>query len=89
MDTRTPCAAPGAAWNRANCDAVVGALTDVGSYSASPSGTFDQGGTAFEWTELVSGPRLGARGGRWIKDEGASAALRPAIRADLRGALAS
>ncbi len=39
--------------NTANCGSVVGNLTGVGSYpgSPSPSGTFDQGGHASEWTD--------------------------------------
>jgi hypothetical protein len=45
-DTQTTCAVPGATANTANCSFLVEDLTDVGSYtgSASPSGTFDQGG---------------------------------------------
>ncbi len=40
------CAAPGAAASTANCDYVIGDLTDVGSYAgvASSYGAFDQGG---------------------------------------------
>ncbi len=54
-DTETVCAAPGTTANTANCDSVVGDLTDVGSYtgSASPYGTFDQGGNVFEWNEAI------------------------------------
>jgi formylglycine-generating enzyme required for sulfatase activity len=62
-DTQTTCAAPGATANTANCNFVVGDLTDVGSYtgSASPNGTFDQGGNVWEWNEaIVNG--LGIRG---------------------------
>jgi sulfatase modifying factor 1 len=43
-------------------------LTDVGAYtaSASPYGTFDQGGNVFQWNEaLVSGAIRGTRGGSW------------------------
>ena len=49
----------------ANCNWVVGDLTDVGAYTGSPSayGTFDQGGNAWEWTEAISGTRRGFRGG--------------------------
>jgi len=61
------CAAPGAAANTANCGFVVGDLTDVGSYagSASPNGTFDQGGNVWEWNDTITdsfGDR-GAKGG--------------------------
>ena len=52
----TPTATP----NRANCGAVVGSFGDftgVGSYpgSPSPNGTFDQGGNAAEWTDMLAG----------------------------------
>jgi formylglycine-generating enzyme required for sulfatase activity len=64
-DTQTTCAVPGAAPNTANCDSAVGPLTnhltDVGAYtgSASPYGTFDQGGNVSEWNETpVYGYRL-------------------------------
>ena len=52
-DTQTVCAAPSVAANTANCDNAVGDLTNVGSYtgSASPNGTFDQGGNVWEWVE--------------------------------------
>jgi formylglycine-generating enzyme len=54
-DVQPVCAAPGATANTANCSFVVGDLTNVGAYtgSASPAGTFDQGGNALEWTEAV------------------------------------
>jgi len=54
-DTQTTCTTPGATANTANCDGAVGDLTDVGSYtgSASPSGTFDQGGNVWELNESV------------------------------------
>ena len=52
-NTQTACAIPTATANSANCLNAVGDLTDVGSYpgSASPYGTFDQGGNVWEWTE--------------------------------------
>jgi formylglycine-generating enzyme required for sulfatase activity len=61
-DTQTTCAAPGPTANTANCNFVVGDLTDVGSYtgSASPNGTFDQGGNVWEWSEAMVGG-LGVR----------------------------
>jgi formylglycine-generating enzyme required for sulfatase activity len=67
-DTQTTCALPGATANTANCGNPVPAvndLTDVGSYtgSASPNGTFDQGGNVFEWNELVDPSSCGLRAG--------------------------
>jgi hypothetical protein len=46
---------PGATANTANCDDAVGDFTEVGSYtgSASPWGTFDQGGNVWEWNEAI------------------------------------
>ena len=54
-DTQTNCAAPTAAANSANCGGVVGNLTIKGSYtgSASPYGTFDQGGNVWEWNDDI------------------------------------
>src|SRR5262245_42610649 len=59
-NTQIGCVAPTAAPNRANCDYAVGPngdLTAVGSYtgSASPYGTFDQGGNVSEWNEGIFG----------------------------------
>jgi formylglycine-generating enzyme required for sulfatase activity len=68
-DAETSCVAPAAdTGNSANCDgAVSGYLTDAGSYtlSASPSGTFDQGGNVAEWNEAIAGGGIhrGGRGG--------------------------
>jgi formylglycine-generating enzyme required for sulfatase activity len=59
----------------------VGTLTDVGSYTGSPSpyGTFDQGGNAFEWNEqIVSGSYRGVRGGSWFDNPNFPAASNPA-----------
>ena len=55
-DTETGCVAPASdTGNSANCDTAVNALTDVGAYalSASPYGTFDQGGNVAEWNEQI------------------------------------
>jgi hypothetical protein len=52
--------------NSANYDLAVGDFTSVGSYifSPSPYGTFDQGGNAAEWNEMVIQPGVrGAFGG--------------------------
>ena len=68
-DTQTVCAVPGATPNTANCDLAVGDLTAVGSYtaSASPYGTFDQGGNVWEWNESIFAAKgrknRGVRGG--------------------------
>jgi formylglycine-generating enzyme required for sulfatase activity len=68
-NTQTTCAAPGATANTANCLNAVGDLTDVGSYtgSASPYGTFDQGGNVWEWTEgyVADGGFYVQRGGAY------------------------
>jgi formylglycine-generating enzyme len=54
-DTPTTCAAPSTTPNTANCERPAFDLTDVGSYtgSASPAGTFDQGGNVLEWNEAL------------------------------------
>lgn len=43
-------------------------LTDAGSYSlsASPFGTFDQGGSVLEWNDTLFGTLRSLRGGSWI-----------------------
>jgi formylglycine-generating enzyme required for sulfatase activity len=68
-DAQTACVAPTSdTGNSANCS--LGALTDVGAYglSASPYGTFDQGGSVWEWNEGVVGADRGLRGGGWNAD---------------------
>jgi formylglycine-generating enzyme required for sulfatase activity len=56
-NTQTACATPTSTANRANCNNAVGDVTNVGSYtgSASPWGTFDQGGNVWEWSETLGG----------------------------------
>jgi formylglycine-generating enzyme required for sulfatase activity len=69
-NTPTTCTIPGATANTANCAGAVGDLTEVGSYtgSASPNGTFDQGGNDWEWNESILDTRSlrGLRGGSYL-----------------------
>ena len=69
-NAQTGCAAPGATANTANCNNAVANLTDAKSYpnSASPNGTFDQGGNVWEWNESISGANRGLRGGAFLND---------------------
>jgi sulfatase modifying factor 1 len=82
-DTATGCVAPASdTGNSANCFRAVGALTDVGAYglSASPYGTFDQGGNVGEWNEqILLGPFRGLRGGSWQDNAGVLPASVPGI----------
>lgn len=80
-NTMTVCSTPTATPNRANCNSAGYDLTDVGSYtgSASPYGTYDQGGNVWEWNEenLYSGSFRGFRGfrgGSWASVAGSLAA---------------
>jgi len=55
-DVETGCVIPTAdTGNSANCNSVISALTDSGVYSASasPNGTYDQGGNVLEWNEAI------------------------------------
>ncbi len=67
-DVQSICAEPTATPNRANCFGSVGRATDAGAYSgsASPYGTFDQGGNVFEWTEAILGADRVKRGGEFL-----------------------
>jgi formylglycine-generating enzyme required for sulfatase activity len=70
-NTVTTCSTPITTANRANCDHAVGGLAIVGSYSgsASPYGTYDQGGNVREWNESLNGPSgRGQRGGDFDTD---------------------
>jgi formylglycine-generating enzyme required for sulfatase activity len=76
-NTQPVCGAPGATPNTANCDAPgfdasdpdVDGVTTVGAFtgSASPYGTFDQGGNVWEWNEkkFISFDVRGIRNGGW------------------------
>ncbi len=61
-DMPIACTTPGPTANTANCDDAVLDLTDVGSYtgSASPNGTFDQGGNVWEWNEAIYESSIGS-----------------------------
>jgi cysteine-rich repeat protein len=67
-DTQITCAVPGPTPNTANCNLVVFELTDVGSYTGSPSpyGSFDQGGNVWEWNEAHGSSLSGHRGGGFL-----------------------
>jgi formylglycine-generating enzyme required for sulfatase activity len=69
-NTLTTCAVPVPTPNAANCESQAFAdLSDVGSYTGSPSpnGTFDQGGNVWEWNEsIISGSNRALRGGSFF-----------------------
>ena len=82
-NTATTCTSPTASANSGNCNNVVADVTAVGSYtdSASPYGTFDQGGNVREWVEDVSanGPAFRPlRGGSFSAAGMQLSALNPA-----------
>jgi formylglycine-generating enzyme len=71
------CSTPTGTGNHANCNLAVGDLADVGSYpgSASPYGSFDQGGNIAEWIEPVfSSFFRRVRGGGFSDDSSGQAA---------------
>ena len=61
-------------------DSTVDYLTEVGAYtgSASPYGTYDQGGNVWEWNESPYGSWRGRRGGSWAENREYAAASEPA-----------
>ncbi len=64
--TPVACGPPTSLVRAANCGQPIGGeVTPVGSYpiSASPSGTFDQGGNVWEWTDEIGGASRRIRGG--------------------------
>ena len=77
-NAQTTCSTPTATANSANCNNAVFTPTIKGSYtgSASPYGTFDQGGNLYEWNEatFVSGSFRVLRGGSFPFAPGALAA---------------
>jgi formylglycine-generating enzyme required for sulfatase activity len=86
-DTPTTCSTPTATPNRANCNSAVGNLAVKGSYtgSASPFGTFDQGGNVSEWNEaIISGSFRGVRGGSY---NGIAAGLEASFRGSFSPAI--
>jgi hypothetical protein len=80
-DVETSCATPaGDTGNSANCGEAVGAPTDSRSYplSGSPSGTFDQGGNVWEWSEtIIDGSHRRIRGGSYSQPPSALAVGAP------------
>jgi formylglycine-generating enzyme len=67
-DTQTTCSAPTTTPNSANCENAIGVAAFIGSYigSASPYGTFDQGGNLWEWSETIA-PVIGGGDGRVVR----------------------
>jgi len=61
------CGGPSDTPNKANCDNAILGVTEVGAYtaSASPYGTFDQGGNVSEWNDSTFSGRPFVRGGDW------------------------
>jgi hypothetical protein len=82
-NTPTVCTRPGGTPNTANCEGVVLQETVVGVYgaSASPYGTFDQGGNVYQWNEQIVIPptpsHRGMRGGSWPDSPSSLAASAP------------
>lgn len=60
----------GADWN--GQDGNVTSVGSAGPASASPYGTFDQGGNVWEWNDtVISGSARGLRGGAWLGNDDA------------------
>jgi len=79
-DAQTTCSAPTTASNTANCGSIVGTVTNRGAYigSASPLGTFDQGGNVGEWndTPVLDMPWLRGTSGSGFEAEAGSLSAR-------------
>jgi formylglycine-generating enzyme len=88
-NTPTVCALPAATPNTANCNpGGPGMVTDVGAYtgSTSPSGTYDQGGNVWQWTETTHyGSDPIVRGGGWLDGAVCLAASAPITCGQLFG----
>ncbi|MEZ4334084.1 MAG: SUMF1/EgtB/PvdO family nonheme iron enzyme [Myxococcota bacterium] len=78
------CAAPSGLPDAANCGDAVADTTDVGSYAgaAGPSGTFDQGGNVWEWTESIAGANRRIRGGSFASPSATLAAASSGLDQD-------
>jgi formylglycine-generating enzyme required for sulfatase activity len=79
-DTPTVCSGPTGTAHHANCFTGSYAVAAVGAYpgSASPNGTFDQGGNVAEWNDsVVYGSSRGRRGGSFYGGAGELAADYP------------
>jgi formylglycine-generating enzyme required for sulfatase activity len=81
VDVLPVCSAATAAPNSANCANAAGGVTDVGAYlgSASPYGTFDQGGNVVEWNEQIVSVATFTRGVRGESWSGSGSGLAAAF----------
>jgi len=92
-DGPVECSAPTAATNHGNCHNAFSGPTAVGSYtgSASPYGTFDQGGNVSEWNQTLVDTSRVFRGGAYDSvtsstfNASQSSAVSPNAGSDTRG----